>query len=114
MNRQTTQYTVSSENVFTRTNQESASVGLVCPHDLSSRINRHNASSKIVLQEAEERMSSLEQIFFTDPSAANASFVTLQSRLTDQLHFEKAKQKVFLSKQCIFEHGEHAHLHGPS
>lgn len=47
-------------------------------------------------------------MFLTDPSAANASLVRLQSRCTDQLHFEKAKQGIFFSKQRIFEHGEHA------
>lgn len=100
---------------FFRTNQKSASVGSIWESFkqharmiLSSRINRHKASYKIVLQQAEECPSTLEQVFITDPSAANASLVRLQSRLTDQLYFEKAKWNLFFSKQCIFEHDEHA------
>lgn len=75
---------------------------------LSARINSQKASSKLVLQQAEERLSSLEQVFLAYPSAANASLVSLQSRLPDQVHFEKAKQGIFFSKKCIFEHGEYA------
>lgn len=53
---------------------------------LSACINRHKATSKLAIQQSEERLSSLEQVLLTDPSAVNASLVRLQSRLTDQLH----------------------------
>lgn len=84
---------------FFHTNLGSASVrealGLHAHMILSARINRHKASSKLVLQQAEEHLSSLEQVFLTDPSTSNASLVHLQPRLTNQLHFEKAKQGIF-------------------
>lgn len=69
---------------------------------LSSHINMHKAFSKLVLQQAGEHQKSLEQVFLTDASAASASLVRMQTRLTDQLHFEKAKQWIFFSKQYIW------------
>lgn len=75
---------------------------------LSLHINRHKASSKLVLLQAEEQQRTLAQVFLTDPTAANVSLVRMQTTLIDQLHFEKAKQRIFFSKQHIFEHGERA------
>lgn len=74
---------------------------------LSTRINRHKATSKQLISQAEEHLHTLEQNQ-NSPTAANASLVHKQSRLTNQLHFEKAKQGIFFSKQRVYEHGERA------
>lgn len=103
------------------TNDGSALVGTVWEafkiHDyviLSMHINRHKATSKLLLHGAEARQNTLEQVFQTDPTAANTSLLRMQTRLTDQLHFEKAKQGIFFSKQRIFEHGERAGNFSPT
>lgn len=71
-------------------------------------VNRHKATSKALLRQAEDHLGTLEQTFQSDPTAANATLMRVQSRLTEQLHYEKAKQGIFFTKQRIFEHGERA------
>ncbi|PIO29737.1 hypothetical protein AB205_0131390 [Aquarana catesbeiana] len=100
---------------FFRTNEGSAPVSIIwetfklhAGMILSMRINRHKASSKLLLRQVEEKLHTLERDFQTDPTPANASLVCMQARLTDQLHIEKAKQGIFFTKQRIFEHGERA------
>lgn len=84
-------------NHYFRTNDGSAQVGSIweafkmhARMILSMRINRHKATSKQLLCQAEDRLNTLEQAFQNDPTAANASLVHMQSRLTNQLHFEMA------------------------
>lgn len=100
---------------YFQSNQGSASLRMVWEAfksharlTLSTHINRHKASSNNILQQAEEHLGSLEQAFLANPTPTNSTQLRLQSRLTDHLHFEKAKKGIFFSKQRIFEHGEHA------
>lgn len=100
---------------FFRTDDGSASAGNVwdafklhARMILSTHINRHKATSKVLLRQSEDHLHMLEQTFQSDPTAANATLVRAQSRLTEQLHVEKAKQGIFFNKQRIFEHGERA------
>lgn len=51
---------------------------------LSTRITRHKAISKHLIWQAEEHLQTLEQAFQNNPSAANASHVHKQSKLTNQ------------------------------
>ncbi|XP_073465156.1 NACHT, LRR and PYD domains-containing protein 3-like [Aquarana catesbeiana] len=65
------------------------------------------ASSKLVLQQASERLVSATDVFMSDPTPNNVSALKFQTRIVDQLHYEKAKQKLF-SRQRVFEQGERA------
>lgn len=75
---------------------------------LSSQINRAKTSSKAILCQASDKLDLITREFQNDPSQERASALKLQTRLVDQLHFEKAKQKLFFVKQRIFEQGERA------
>lgn len=75
---------------------------------LSARINRLKASSKVLISQATEKLDSIANDFRMDPTPAKASALKLQTRMVDQLHFEKAKQKLFFSKQRVFEQSERA------
>lgn len=77
---------------------------------LSSRINRLKASSKLVIQQASEKLDLITSGFQADPTQDKATELKLQTRLLDQLQFEKAKQKLFFSRQRVFEQGERARV----
>lgn len=75
---------------------------------LSSRINRLKASSKARLKQVSEQLDIDTREFSLDPTLAKASLLKLQTRVLDQLLFEKANQKLFFSRQRVFEQGERA------
>lgn len=73
---------------------------------LSSRINRIKASSNLILDQASDKVDLLTKEFHKDPTQDRAA--TLHTHLLDQLHYEKAKKKLFFLKQRVFEQGERA------
>lgn len=98
---------------YFNTNRGTASIGLIWEafklhfrSTLSRHINRLKASSKLLLQRASDRLVFVTNEFLSDPTPINASTPKLQTRIVDQLHYEKAKQKHFFSRQRVFEQGE--------
>lgn len=75
---------------------------------LSRRINRLKASSTLLLRQASEKLVSIMNEFALKPTPSNVLTLKLQTRIVDQLHYEKAKQKHFFSRQRVFEQGERA------
>lgn len=75
---------------------------------LSKRISRYKISSKWLLHHAEEHMVEMERVFQNNPFTDNAARVKMQARLVNNIHFEKAEQHIFYSKQRMYEHGEWA------
>lgn len=75
---------------------------------LITRINKIKANSSDIYERAETEFSRIEHIYQNDPSQANASHLKLQSRIMNQLQYEKARQKLFFAKQKYFEQGERA------
>lgn len=69
---------------------------------LSSRIHRIKASYNLILNQASDKADLLTKEFQNDPTQDRAAAIRLHTRLLDQLHYEKAKQKLFFLKQRVF------------
>lgn len=75
---------------------------------LISHINRLKADFAGAFDKAVAELSSTEQEYVTNPYPAKADLLKLQTRVVNQLQFERARQKLFFSWQKLFEHEEKA------
>lgn len=73
---------------------------------LISHINKIKTDSTGAFDRAVAGLASTEQEYATNPIPATAAQLKLQSRVVTQLQFTKARQKLFFTKQKLFEQGE--------
>lgn len=74
---------------------------------LIMHIAKLKSTSEVALAQAITNLSSAEKTFTKEPSTSRATNLKLQTRVVEQLHYKKAKRKLFFHKQK-YEHGERA------
>lgn len=74
-----------------------------------SSINKLKADSAAAIDKAMAELSSSEHAYAQNPKPAlAAALLKLQTRVVNQLQYGKARQRLFFSRQKLFEHGERA------
>lgn len=75
---------------------------------ISSLINKIKADSADTFNRAVTELNTTEQEYASNPNLDIANRLKMQSRIVNQIQFSKARQKLFFTKQKLFEHGEKA------